>query len=77
MFSLGLAIPFMLVAVVYSRASEAINRYGCISKWVSTIGGVFLIMIGILLLTEQFGLTVKYGYTFFHWLGLEFLFDHL
>lgn len=74
-FSLGLAVPFLLTAMLYARASETIMRYGNVTKWVSTIGGVFLIFIGVLLLTDNFGLTVEYGYRVFNFFGFEGLFD--
>ncbi|MDC1205263.1 cytochrome c biogenesis protein CcdA [Candidatus Pacebacteria bacterium] len=74
-FSLGLAVPFLLTAFLYAHASETILRYGSITKWVSIVGGVFLIFIGGLLLTDNFGLTVEYGYKVFNFFGFEGLFD--
>ena len=76
-FSLGLAVPFLLVAILYARAQAAIERYAWISKLISWVGGVFLLFIGILLLTDNFGLTVEYGYQIFNAIGAEALFDHL
>lgn len=76
-FSLGLAVPFLLTAFLYARASKTIARYAYVTKWISTIGGVFLIFIGILLFTDNFGLTVEYGYKVFNFFGIDGLFDHL
>ena len=75
-FSFGLAVPFLLTALLYERAGGMIAKYSWVSSAVSTIGGIFLLFIGFLLLTNNFGLTVEYGYQFFYWLGLESLFDH-
>jgi cytochrome c-type biogenesis protein len=76
-FSLGLSVPFLATAFLYSRASTTIARYAHVTKWVSVIGGVFLIFIGILLLTDNFGLTVEYGYKIFNFFGIDGLFNYL
>lgn len=75
-FSLGLAIPFLLTSLLYARASHLIERYARVSATISVIGGVFLIGIGLLLLFDNFGLTVQYGYELFGYLGFEGLFDY-
>jgi len=75
-FSLGLAIPFLVTAVLYASASRTIARFAGVSKYVNIIGGIFLLCIGALLLTDNFGLTVEYGYRLFSALGLEGLFDY-
>ena len=76
-FSLGLAVPFLITAVLYARASHVIAKYSGVTKWVGRVGGVFLIFIGILLFTDNFGLTVEYGYRVFNFFGFEGLFDLL
>lgn len=43
----------------------------------STIGGLFLIALGILLATNSFAFLVQYGVSFFNAIGLEGFFDHL
>ena len=76
-FSVGLAVPFLLTAFLYTWATKAISRITIVTRWVSYIGGLFLIFIGILLLTDNFGLTVEYGYKLFGWFGFDALFDYL
>ena len=76
-FSLGLAVPFMITATLYSRAEQKIAKYSKLSKSINLIGGVFLVIIGLLLLTENFELTVIYGYEIFQFLNLEFFYDYL
>lgn len=75
-FSFGLAIPFLLTSLLYAKASNTIKEYSYISTWVNRVGGVFLVIIGLLLLTSNFGLMVQYGQAFFNSAGLEILFDH-
>jgi len=76
-FSLGLALPFMLTAFLYSKAETKISKYSYLSKSVNIIGGVFLIIIGWLLLTENFGLTVVYGYKLFEIFNYDALYNYL
>jgi len=75
-FSLGLAIPFLLTSVLYAQATRTIHQYAWVSTWVSRVGGVFLILIGVLLLTGHFGSLAAYGYKIFDSLGFSGLFDH-
>lgn len=76
-FSLGLAVPFLLTAFLYARAEQTILRYGDITRWVNIVGGIFLIIIGVLLLTENFELTVIYGYRIFEFFNFEGFYDYL
>ena len=74
-FSLGLAIPFVLTAVFYKKASVLFKKSSSFTKWINEIGGFFLIGIGILLLTNNFELLVMYGNQFYQNMGLGRLFD--
>lgn len=76
-FSFGLAIPFLLVAFGFSRATSYINRLAGYLKAVSVIGGVFLIALGLLLLTDNFSLLIQYGYGFFDFFNYERLLEYL
>lgn len=76
-FSLGLAIPFILVAALTSYASTFIEKGGKYFKFISIIGGVFLIGLGILLMTDNFGLTIQYGYKLFDFINYDALLDYL
>lgn len=76
-FSLGLAVPFILTALLYARAEQTIIKYAKFSGGVRIVGGVFLILIGTLLLTNNFELMVIYGYQLFEILQLDGLYNHL
>lgn len=76
-FSLGLAIPFILVAFLFSESTHFIGKITKYLKWVSIIGGVFLIGLGLLLLTDNFDLTIKYGYQLFEFIEYDRLLDYL
>ena len=76
-FSLGLAIPFLLIALVFSRATKYINAISKYLKWISIIGGIFLILLGALLVTDNFGLTIQYGYEILDFINYDRLLDFL
>lgn len=76
-FSLGLAVPFLLVAGLTSYASTFIERGGKYLNLVSIIGGVFLIGLGVLLVSDNFGLTIQYGYKLLDFLNYDQLLDYL
>ena len=75
-FSLGLAVPFLTIAAFFSRAAVWIGKISKYLKYVEVVGGVFLIGLGILLLTNNFGLLVQYGYQWFDFFD-EVLLDYL
>jgi len=77
-FSFGLAVPFLLIAAGVSKASTVITKYSKYLNAVSIIGGIFLIGLGILLLTDKFSLTIQYGYKLLEFLNYEeLLLDYL
>jgi len=76
-FSFGLAIPFLAVAVGIGKAQEKIDKYASYFKWVSRIGGVFLIGLGVLLFTDNMSLLISYGYRIFGFINYERLLNYL
>ena len=60
-YSLGLGIPFLLVALLFSRLRSGLwhlNRY---YNAVSLVSGLFLIAIGIMLFTDTFSRLARYA----------------
>lgn len=76
-FSFGLAIPFLLIALAFSKAAVYIEKLSAYLKGVSILGGVFLILLGLLLVTDNFGLTIQYGYELFDFVNYDRLLDYL
>src|SRR3989344_332206 len=76
-FSIGLAIPFLLIALAFSQATKFIDASSKYLKWVSIVGGVFLIALGGLLVTDNFGLTIQYGYQLLQFINYEGLLEYL
>jgi cytochrome c-type biogenesis protein len=76
-FSLGLTLPFILLALFYGQATSRVAYVSRYAEIMNKVGGACLILLGLLLLTENFGLLLQYGTAVFEWLGLEFLYNHL
>lgn len=53
-YSLGLAIPFLLTSLFLSLVMEKIQLLGKITKWLNLFSGSILILLGILLFTDNF-----------------------
>ena len=52
-YSLSLGIPFILIAVFFSRAQRIIRAMGKHMKYYSVILGAFIIVLGVLVYTNQ------------------------
>lgn len=72
-FSLGLALPFLILAVGIAQAALWIRRIGKYLNIISFVGGLFLVFLGILMLTNSFGIWTGY---FFQLLG-DFGYDNI
>lgn len=55
-YSLGLAVPFLLAALMIERFMATLRRYRSALAWTSRISGVLLILVGILMLTGAMSL---------------------
>lgn len=55
-YSLGLAIPFLLVAAVYGASFSYLTGLSRILPYVNKVGGVLFVLIGVLLVMGNFGL---------------------
>ncbi len=70
-FSLGFAIPFLLTARLYTVFIDRVKK---IERWlpvISFIGGIFLILIGVLLLVDKFYLFEEWGFRIFHFMNYQ------
>lgn len=76
-FSLGLAIPFMLCALAIGAAQGFASRAGRLAQALSYIGGAILVALGILMVTGSMGLLVQWGFGLFDKAGYGTLLNHL
>ncbi len=52
-YALGLGIPFLVVGLFAAQAAAFINRYAKIFQYVNIVFGILLIILGILIFTNQ------------------------
>lgn len=76
-FSMGLAIPFLAIALGIGSASRYIAKISKYLHVVSIIGGLLLVGLGILLLMNKMTLLIAYGFRFFNFIGYERILDYL
>jgi cytochrome c-type biogenesis protein len=53
-YSLGLAIPFLLAALLLQHFLGGMRRIGPWLPWVSRISGILLLVLGLLMITGSF-----------------------
>jgi cytochrome c-type biogenesis protein len=76
-FSLGLAVPLLLVAALMEKIGQRLVRLASLSSMLQKIGGIILIMLGILMVSNSMGLLVGWGYGIFGSLGYDHLLNYL
>ncbi len=76
-FSAGLAVPFLLIAIGIGSASRYVHNISKYLNGISIIGGVFLITLGILLVSGNIGLLISSGYKIFQFINYDRLLDYL
>lgn len=76
-FSLGLAVPFLAIALIIGSALRYVAKFSKYLGAISTIGGIFLIFLGILLFLDKTAILIPYGYRLFRFINYERLLDYL
>ncbi len=75
-FSFGLAIPFLLTATLYTKTSHIITKYNWVASSITRVGGIFLIILGLFLFFDNFGLLLEYGYKMYEILNITSIFNY-
>ncbi len=75
-FSLGLALPFLVTALLAHRMKNIFTKISE-NKWVYKFGGVLLILIGVLLFTDNFYLLLRWGFKALNFIGYEEILNFL
>lgn len=76
-FSLGLAVPFLIIAASISSASVYLAKVSKYLNAISFVGGIFLVFLGALLLTNSLASWISYFYQLFNFINYEGLLDYL
>src|SRR3989344_1101561 len=61
-FSLGLAVPFIIVAVLFGSANKYLLKLNKYIHFLSIISGVLLILFGILIFSNKLGYLMGWGF---------------
>jgi cytochrome c-type biogenesis protein len=70
-YSLGLAVPFVLAGALFSRSMGAFRRLRDHYRTIQFVGGAIMVALGLLLFFERFYVLRVYLNRFLEWLGLE------
>lgn len=76
-FSLGLAIPFLVCAWGIAQAQSVIARAGTVTRALSMLGGLILLLLGVLMLTNTTGYLITWGFGLFEGAGYSSLLKYL
>ncbi|PIR04075.1 MAG: cytochrome C biogenesis protein [Candidatus Magasanikbacteria bacterium CG11_big_fil_rev_8_21_14_0_20_39_34] len=76
-FATGLAVPFLLVAVFVGQAMTLVKEISKILPIISFIGGMLLLIMGILLLTNTIAYWIAWIYDSFSFLHYQRILDYL
>ena len=76
-FSLGLAVPFLIVALAISWFARYFVKLQKVTAVSSFIGGLFLVFLGLLLVTDSFGWWLSYAYELFDFINYNALLNFL
>jgi cytochrome c-type biogenesis protein len=52
-YALGLGVPFLVIGLGMDRFAQLLRRFQHSMRWVQLVSGLFLILIGLMLLTNQ------------------------
>ncbi|MBI4159990.1 sulfite exporter TauE/SafE family protein [Candidatus Wolfebacteria bacterium] len=70
-FSLGLAVPFLAVALGIGSATQYIQKFSKYLNAISFIGGLFLIFLGVMLFIGRLSLLLSWGFQVMRFFGID------
>lgn len=70
-YSLGLAVPFVLVAAAFTRMMGAFRWLRDHYRAIQFVGGTVMVALGLLLFFERFYVLRIYLNRFFEWIGID------
>lgn len=76
-FSLGLAVPFLSIAASIGTASTKLAKISRFLYIVSEIGGIFLVILGILLFFDKLGILVTVFFRMFDLINYDSLLKYM
>lgn len=61
-YSVGLSLPFLAVALFYSQAARVIARIALLTRGIEILAGVLLIFVGLLFVTDRMTVFIGASY---------------
>lgn len=75
-FSIGLAIPFLLIAWFFGRFSKYLSKISQYYRLISIIGGWLLVLLGWALMTDGFFAWIGFFYKIFNFANYQILYNY-
>ncbi len=75
-FSLGLAVPFLLTALLVTESTVLLSRISGFIQWFTYIGGIGLLVAGLVMLTGNMQRLAHWGYSLFESTGYGTLLNY-
>jgi len=72
-FSLGMGVPFLILAWGFGTAQSKVKKINTYMPIISKVGGIFLVVLGVLLFFNQLGMLVGYGFELFKFVNYDAL----
>lgn len=76
-FSLGLGLPFLILAAGFGYFSVHMNRISRILPVISLIGGIFIVGLGFLLITNSVSVWTAFFFQLFDFINYDSIYTHL
>jgi cytochrome c-type biogenesis protein len=76
-FSVGLAVPFLLTALSLAQGRELLQKIEHITPIIRIVSGIFLVLIGILFVTNNLEIMGKYLFSGLNFLNYDKILDYL
>jgi cytochrome c-type biogenesis protein len=76
-FSLGLAIPFLLIALGVGKAEKFIHKYIDKLGFISKVGGILLVILGLMLVTNKMTFFTQEVFEFLEFINYDSLMNYL
>ncbi|MCB9798182.1 sulfite exporter TauE/SafE family protein [Candidatus Nomurabacteria bacterium] len=76
-FSLGLAVPFLLSAALIVRTLQFMTAFQRFLNVVSILGGILLVVLGVFMVFDAFVLWIEFFYSLFGFINYEAILDYL
>jgi cytochrome c-type biogenesis protein len=76
-FSIGLAVPFLLTALLLAQSRELLQKIEHITPTIRIMSGIFLVLIGVLFVSNSLEILAKYVFNGLDFLNYDKILDYL